>query len=231
MGKREAQDPEFVKGAFARICKKYSLANHVLSMGTDILWRRKVGRLVAEHKPGRILDVATGTGDLALELQRSCPDAEVMGADFCEEMLAIARDRGLKKSLVADGLELPFEDDSFDVVTVAFGLRNMKDWKGGLQEMARVVRPSGLLLVLDFSLPEGLLRRPYAFYLNRILPRIAGVLTGERDAYDYLAGSIERFPSGGAMLDLLSEAGLREQDWKPLTNGIASIYTGKGPAE
>lgn len=231
MEKREAQDPEFVKGAFARICKKYSLANHVLSMGTDILWRRKVGRLVAEHKPGRILDVATGTGDLALELQRSCPDAEVMGADFCEEMLAIARDRGLKKSLVADGLELPFEDDSFDVVTVAFGLRNMKDWKGGLQEMARVVRPSGLLLVLDFSLPEGLLRRPYVFYLNRILPRIAGVLTGERDAYDYLAGSIERFPSGGAMLDLLSEAGLREQDWKPLTKGIASIYTGKGPAE
>ncbi|MBQ96964.1 MAG: methyltransferase [Roseibacillus sp.] len=231
MEKREVQNPEFVKGAFARICKKYSLANHVLSMGTDILWRRKVGRLVAEHKPGRILDVATGTGDLALELQRSCPDADVMGADFCEEMLAIARDRGLKESLVADGLELPFEDDSFDVVTVAFGLRNMSDWKGGLQEMARVLRPSGLLLVLDFSLPEGLLRRPYAFYLNRILPRIAGLLTGERDAYDYLAGSIERFPSGGAMLDLLSEAGLREQAWKPLTKGIASIYTGKGPDE
>ena len=230
MEKREVQNPEFVKGAFARICKKYSLANHVLSMGTDILWRRKVGRLVAEHKPGRILDVATGTGDLALELQRSCPDADVMGADFCEEMLAIARDRGLKESLVADGLELPFEDDSFDVVTVAFGLRNMSDWKGGLQEMARVLRPSGLLLVLDFSLPEGLLRRPYAFYLNRILPRIAGLLTGERDAYEYLAGSIERFPSGGAMLDLLSEAGLREQAWKPLTKGIASIYTGKGPA-
>jgi len=231
MEKREVQNPEFVKGAFARICKKYSLANHVLSMGTDILWRRKVGRLVAEHKPGRILDVATGTGDLALELQRSCPDADVMGADFCEEMLAIARDRGLKESLVADGLELPFEDDSFDVVTVAFGLRNMSDWKGGLQEMARVLRPSGLLLVLDFSLPEGLLRRPYAFYLNRILPRIAGLLTGERDAYDYLAGSIERFPSGGAMLDLFSEAGLREQAWKPLTKGIASIYTGKGPDE
>ena len=230
MEKREVQNPEFVKGAFARICKKYSLANHVLSMGTDILWRRKVGRLVAEHKPGRILDVATGTGDLALELQRSCPDADVMGADFCEEMLAIARDRGLKESLVADGLELPFEDDSFDVVTVAFGLRNMSDWKGGLQEMARVVRPSGLLLVLDFSLPEGLLRRPYAFYLNRILPRIAGLLTGERDAYEYLAGSIERFPSGGSMLDLFSEAGLREQAWKPLTKGIASIYTGKGPA-
>ncbi len=231
MEKREVQNPEFVKGAFARICKKYSLANHVLSMGTDILWRRKVGRLVAEHKPGRILDVATGTGDLALELQRSCPDADVMGADFCEEMLAIARDRGLKESLVADGLELPFEDDSFDVVTVAFGLRNMSDWKGGLQEMARVLRPSGLLLVLDFSLPEGLLRRPYAFYLNRILPRIAGLLTGERDAYEYLAGSIERFPSGGAMLDLFSEAGLREQAWKPLTKGIASIYTGKGPDE
>ena len=229
MEKREAQDPEYVRGAFARICKRYSLANHVLSMGTDILWRRKVGRLVAEHKPGRILDVATGTGDLALELQRSCPDAEVTGADFCEEMLELARDRGLKKSLVADGLELPFADNSFDAVTVAFGLRNMSDWKKGLQEMSRVVRPCGLVLVLDFSLPEGPLRRPYAFYLNRILPRVAGLLTGQRDAYDYLAGSVERFPSGGEMLDLLREAGLHEQAWKPLTQGIASIYTGKGP--
>tara|TARA_B100000963_G_C22608855_1_gene663922 strand:- start:1351 stop:1965 length:615 start_codon:yes stop_codon:yes gene_type:complete len=197
-------------------------------MGTDILWRRKVGRLVAEQKPSRILDVATGTGDLALELQRACPSAEVTGADFCEEMLELARDRGLKQSLVADGLKLPFADDSFDAVTVAFGLRNMSDWKKGLQEMGRVVRPSGFVLVLDFSLPDGVLRRPYAYYLNRILPRIAGILTGQRDAYDYLAGSVERFPSGGAMLDLFEEAGLSEPTWKPLTQGIASIYTAKG---
>tara|TARA_B100000927_G_scaffold290031_1_gene287876 strand:+ start:214 stop:828 length:615 start_codon:yes stop_codon:yes gene_type:complete len=197
-------------------------------MGTDILWRRKVGRLVAEQKPNRILDVATGTGDLALELQRACPSAEVTGADFCEEMLELARDRGLKQSLVADGLKLPFADDSFDAVTVAFGLRNMSDWKKGLQEMGRVVRPSGFVLVLDFSLPDGVLRRPYAYYLNRILPRIAGILTGQRDAYDYLAGSVERFPSGGAMLDLFEEAGLSEPTWKPLTQGIASIYTAKG---
>ena len=228
MEKTEVQDPEYVRGAFARICKRYSLANHVLSMGTDILWRRKVGRLVAEQKPSRILDVATGTGDLALELQRACPSAEVTGADFCEEMLELARDRGLKQSLVADGLKLPFADDSFDAVTVAFGLRNMSDWKKGLQEMSRVVRPSGFVLVLDFSLPDGVLRRPYAYYLNRILPRIAGILTGQRDAYDYLAGSVERFPSGGAMLDLFEEAGLSEPTWKPLTQGIASIYTAKG---
>jgi len=197
-------------------------------MGTDILWRRKVGRLVAEQKPSRILDVATGTGDLALELQRACPSAEVTGADFCEEMLELARDRGLKQSLVADGLKLPFADDSFDAVTVAFGLRNMSDWKKGLQEMGRVVRPSGFVLVLDFSLPDGVLRRPYAYYLNKILPRIAGILTGQRDAYDYLAGSVERFPSGRAMLDLFEEAGLSEPTWKPLTQGIASIYTAKG---
>ena len=146
-------------------------------------------------------------------------------------MLELARDRGLKKSLVADGLNLPFADDSFDAVTVAFGLRNMSDWKKGLQEMSRVVRPSGFVLVLDFSLPEGVLRRPYAYYLNKILPRIAGILTGQRDAYDYLAGSVERFPSGEAMLDLFGEAGLREQTWKPLTQGIASIYTAKGPVE
>ena len=228
MEDKQNQDPEYVRGAFARIARRYSLANHILSMGTDILWRRKVGRIIAGQAPTRILDVATGTGDLALELQRACPEAKVTGVDFCEEMLTLARDRGLRESLVADGLQLPFEDDSFDAVTVAFGLRNMKDWEGGLREMARVVRPSGIVLVLDFSLPDGFLRRPYAFYLNRILPIVAGALTGQRDAYEYLAGSIERFPSGSRMLDLFGSAGLCQHSWKPLTQGIASIYTGKG---
>ena len=224
------QDPEYVRTAFARIADRYTVANHILSGGTDILWRRKVGGLIQEHQPGHILDVATGTGDLALELQRRCPGAKVLGTDFCEEMLDHASERGLRDSVVADALKLPFDDDGFDVVTAAFGLRNMEDWSAGMREMVRVARPGGLVLVLDFSLPRGLLRRPYTIYLNKVLPRIAGMITGQRDAYEYLAGSIERFPSGDDMLELFEEAGLVEASWIPLTGGIASIYTGQVPA-
>ena len=224
---RGSQDPEYVRGAFARIADNYALANHLLSAGTDILWRRKAGRMVANLQPNRILDVATGTGDLALTMQRRCPGAEVMGVDFCEEMLQHARERGLRHTVVGDALDLPFEDGSFDVVTVAFGLRNMGNWEAGLHEMARVVRDGGHVLVLDFSLPRGVLQRPYAFYLNKLLPRMAGVITGERDAYEYLAGSIDRFPCGEAMLELFSRAGLQEREWLPLSAGIASIYTGQ----
>ena len=173
------QDAGFVKSAFARIADRYVLTNHVLSLGMDILWRKRVGRIVRAWKPSRIVDVATGTGDLALELQRACPEGRVVGTDFCEEMLAHARNRGVEETLVADGLAMPFADGEFEVATVAFGLRNMADWDGGLREMARIVQPGGHVLVLDFSLPSGVLGRPYAFYLNRILPKVAGVLTGE----------------------------------------------------
>lgn len=221
------QDPEFVKGAFAKIADRYVLTNHVLSCGTDILWRRKVGRLVREWKPGTILDVASGTGDLALELQRRCPEAEVLATDFCPEMLAHASARGVRQTQVADAMQLPFEDGRFDLVTVAFGLRNMARWEGGLREMKRVLAPGGHLLVLDFSLPTGVLRKPYAFYLNKVLPRVAGMITGQRHAYEYLAGSIERFPSGEEMRALWKDCGFTETRWLPLTGGIASIYTGK----
>ena len=117
----------------------------------------------------------------------------------------------------------------FDVATAAFGLRNMENWKEGLVEMGRVVREGGKVLVLDFSLPRGLLRRPYVFYLNKVLPRIAGMITGERDAYEYLAGSIDRFPSGESMLTLFESAGLLDPEWIPLSGGIASIYIGTTP--
>ncbi|MDA7518032.1 class I SAM-dependent methyltransferase, partial [Akkermansiaceae bacterium] len=119
------QDPSFVKGAFAKIADRYVLTNHVLSAGTDILWRKKVGRLVKKWNPQSILDVATGTGDLALELQRRCPDAKMLGTDFCPEMLAHATKAGVKETEVADAMNLRFADAEFDLVTVAFGLRNM----------------------------------------------------------------------------------------------------------
>ena len=122
------QDPKYVKKAFSRIADRYVATNHVLSLGTDILWRKKVGRIVAGWEPGKVLDVATGTGDLALEIQKKCPDAEVTGSDFCEEMLAYAADGGVGKTVVADALDMPFPDNEFDVLTVAFGLRNMASW-------------------------------------------------------------------------------------------------------
>ena len=219
------QDPTYVKAAFSRIADRYVLTNHVLSFGTDILWRKKVGRVVAEWQPQTILDVATGTGDLALELQAMCPDAKVTGSDFCEEMLAYAADGGVQETVVADALAMPFEDDAYDVITVAFGLRNMASWPDALQEMRRVLKPGGHLLILDFSLPTGILRGPYRFYLNKVLPKIAGLITGEGDAYEYLAGTIEQFPSGKDMCALIEAAGFKGADAEPLTFGVASIYT------
>ncbi len=219
------QDPIYVKKAFSRIADRYVVTNHVLSLGTDILWRKKVGRIVAEWQPGKILDVATGTGDLALEMQRSCPEALVTGSDFCPEMLAYAAEDGVKETIVADAMNMPFDDDSYDVLTVAFGLRNMASWPDALKEMRRVLKPGGHLLVLDFSLPTGVLRMPYRFYLNKVLPKVAGLMTGEGDAYEYLAGTIEQFPSGVDMMQLIEANGFSQAEAKPLTFGVASVYT------
>lgn len=213
-----------MRDAFARIADRYVTTNHVLSLGTDILWRRQVARIVKSWNPGRVLDVATGTGDLALEIQDKCPQAEVIGSDFCAEMLAHAARRGLARTLVADAMALPFRDAEFDAVTVAFGLRNMADYAGALREMRRVLRVGGHLLVLDFSLPEGALRKPYRWYLHHVLPKLAGLLTGQKDAYEYLGGSIEEFPMGRAMCELISAQGFSHAEVRPLSCGVASIY-------
>jgi len=180
--------------------------------------------IVKGWKAARVLDVATGSGDLALAIARRLPGAEVTGADFSPEMLSIAGRKGLRRTVVADALALPFPAGSFDCVTVAFGLRNMVDWGAGLLEMARVLEPGGHLLVLDFSLPGGRLQRPYRFYLHRCLPRLAAIITGQKDAYDYLSASIENFPAGDAMLALISANGFASATAVPLTGGIATIY-------
>ena len=219
------QDATFVRRAFAAIAPRYVLTNHLLSLGLDLLWRRAAAREVARRGPRLVLDLATGSGDLAAAVCRACPQASVRGADFSPPMLLEARKRGLQNLIVADAMNLPVADDAVDAVTVAFGLRNMASWSGALREMARVLRPGGALSVLDFSLPATpVLRRAHLFYLRRVMPWIAGGLTGERGAYEYLCRSIEKFPSGGAMCALMRENGFAEARARPLSLGIASLY-------
>lgn len=210
---------------FGRIARRYDLANHVLSGGADFLWRRRAAKIVEGWQPNRVLDLATGSGDLALAIQRRLPEASITAADFSPEMLEIAGHKGVRETVLADALQLPFKTGSFDGVTVAFGLRNMADWSAALGEMARVLRLRGHLLVLDFSLPTGALRPAYRFYLHRCLPRLASFVTGQKAAYDYLGGSIEKFPSGAAMLELIERNGFATATAEPLSGGIATIYT------
>lgn len=219
------QDAGFVRQAFAAIAGRYVLTNHVLSLGIDVLWRQTTARAVAKLRPSVVLDLATGSGDLAVAIQSRCPAAKLIGADFSPPMLQEARKRGLRNLIVADAMNLPFAEGTADVVTVAFGLRNMASWADALREMSRVLRPGGSLFVLDFSLPSWQpMRGLHLFYLRQIMPRIAGMLTGQRGAYEYLCGTIEKFPSGQAMCQLMRENGFQGAASRPLSFGIASLY-------
>src|ERR1700730_9941134 len=221
------KEPNTIQHLFARIAHRYDLANTLLSLGCDTLWRANVGARVKNWGANAILDLATGSGVLAQELKRQVPAARVVGADFCAPMLALARRRGIKELVVADGLALPFIDTRFDVVTIAFGLRNMASYEKALSEVRRVLRTGGRVVVLDFSLPGPLLLPVYRFYLHHLLPLFAGWLTGEPEAYRYFSESIERFPKGEAMLQLLRTCGFANCEAKPLTAGIVTVYVGQ----
>ena len=221
-----ATEPTRVRQMFGAIARRYDLANHTLSCGTDFYWRKRAANIVASWRPGKIVDLATGTGDLALALQKKLPDAEVTGVDFVPEMLELAQRKGVRKTILADAMQLPFSDGSFDCVTIAFGLRNMENWGGALAEMSRVLGRDGHLLVLEFSLPtRSIVRAIYRLYLHRCLPLLGSLLTRKKSAYDYLGDSIEEFPSGHAMIDLIEASGFRHATLQPLSYGIATIYT------
>jgi demethylmenaquinone methyltransferase/2-methoxy-6-polyprenyl-1,4-benzoquinol methylase len=224
------EQPESVRELFSSIAKRYRTVNHLLSGGLDFYWRAIAVRMIRTWRPASVLDVATGSGDLALAVGRGCPDCRVVGADFCRPMLDVAQANGMAELVEADGMSLPFADASFDVVTAAFGLRNMSSWDKGLSEMARIIKPGGHLLILDFSLPTLPFVRPlYRSYLHHVLPIMAGIATGRKDAYEYLGGSIEQFPSGAAMTSLINTCGLKNASARPLTLGTVSIYTAEKP--
>jgi demethylmenaquinone methyltransferase / 2-methoxy-6-polyprenyl-1,4-benzoquinol methylase len=221
----EAQ-PTRVRQMFGAIARRYDLANHTLSCGIDFYWRKRAANTVASWRPGKIVDLATGTGDLALALQKKLPEAQVTGVDFLPEMLELAQRKGVRQTILADAMKLPFPDASFDCVTIAFGLRNMENWRGALAEMSRVLRRDGHLLVLEFSLPTiSIVRTIYRFYLHRCMPLLGSFLTRRKSAYDYLGDSIEEFPSGQAMIDLIEASGFRHATLQPLSYGITTIYT------
>jgi demethylmenaquinone methyltransferase/2-methoxy-6-polyprenyl-1,4-benzoquinol methylase len=211
---------------FGAIAHRYDLANHLLSCGADFYWRRRAAEIILNWRPQNIVDLATGTGDLALTLGKKMPRAEIVGVDFSERMLELARAKGLDRTVLADAMSLPFGDESFDCVTIAFGLRNLPDYEAALREMHRVLQRNGHLLVLEFSLPQmSILRATYRLYLHHCLPWIGAVVTGKRAAYQYLGESIEQFPESEAMLRLLAQTGFVQGRAEPLSSGIVTIYT------
>jgi demethylmenaquinone methyltransferase/2-methoxy-6-polyprenyl-1,4-benzoquinol methylase len=218
--------PERVRQMFGSIARRYDLANHALSCGADFYWRSRAAKILASWEPKNIVDLATGTGDLVLAIQKKLPEAEIVAVDFLAEMLELAKRKGVRQTIIADAMKLPFADSSFDCVTVAFGLRNMENWGAAIREMARVLTANGHLLILEFSLPRlPIFRAVYRFYLHRCLPFLGSFLTRQRNAYDYLGQSIEEFPSGATMLRLIEANGFRNANAEPLSSGIVTIYT------
>ncbi len=231
---RLSEKGEKIQQMFGTIAPRYDFLNRLLSFGIDRRWRTKAVRLLKYREGARILDVATGTGDVALEIARSTPvSVRITGADFCREMVELgevkvaASPYGSRIDFrVAPCEDLPFPDNTFDSITIAFGIRNVVDRKLGLAEMWRVLRPGGRLIILEFSTPRSrLFRQLYYFYFRRLLPVIGGLFS-RYNAYKYLPDSVLEFPSHEEFSRMIAEAGFKSIHIKELTFGIASIYAG-----
>jgi demethylmenaquinone methyltransferase/2-methoxy-6-polyprenyl-1,4-benzoquinol methylase len=227
-----------VREMFAGIASRYDLLNHLLSGNTDKRWRRLVAeRLhdVLSREGARALDVACGTGDLSLALAK-ISGARIVGTDFCRPMLEIAARKAAATNATeipfveGDALRLPFAEGSFDAVTIAFGLRNLSNVEAGLKELWRVSKPTGRVAILEFSTPvvPGF-RALFKFYFTRVLPKIGGMISGSRGAYEYLPDSVSRFPDQKRLAAMMREAGFEEVEYKNLTGGIAALHLGTRP--
>lgn len=218
---------------FARIARRYDLANRLLSGGVDTAWRRQLVRAVRLATPARVLDLATGSGDVAFALRDALsPSVPITGMDFCQPMLDEAEKKktalGTRAANIdfrhGDGLALPLPDQSFDVVTISFGLRNMANRHQALSEMHRVLKPGGHLFILEFSQPHAWFRPFYFFYLRHLLPRLAGLVTGDRAAYSYLNDTIEQFPARAPLAAEIRTAGFPQVNARSLTFGIVALH-------
>jgi demethylmenaquinone methyltransferase/2-methoxy-6-polyprenyl-1,4-benzoquinol methylase len=221
------QSPEAISAMFGRVAARYDLMNHVMGGGLDLYWRWRLVRAVAAQKPARVLDLATGSGDVLLALERHHAYTEsAIGADFCLPMLQRARAKKARNLLVGDGMKLPFPDASFDAVTISWGLRNFADRLAGLREMRRVLRPQGRAYILEFSHPASWLAPLYFWYMRGVMPKYAQFITPERGAYEYLGDSIRAFPPQPRLAAMMLEAGFAASRWTNLSLGIVALHVG-----
>lgn len=224
---------EQVAEMFDNIAGNYDFLNHFLSVGIDKKWRKKAIRLLQKDQPKQMLDIATGTGDFALEALAINPD-KITGVDISRQMLEVGKVKMKKKGVdniihlqYGDSENLPFEDNTFDAITVSFGVRNFENLEAGLKEMLRVLKPGGKVVVIEFSMPEKFpIKQLYSFYFMNILPIIGKMISKDHRAYTYLPESVHAFPYGKRFTDILDRLGFKSSSIIPLTFGIASIYTG-----
>jgi demethylmenaquinone methyltransferase / 2-methoxy-6-polyprenyl-1,4-benzoquinol methylase len=224
-----------VQQMFAEVAPRYDLLNHVLSCNVDRIWWWRAAQTfshILQRTDARVLDLCCGTGDMTLALRKRAGKAknEIVGADFVHEMLVRATPKTSGKGIAlveADALRLPLPDGGFDLVTSAFGFRNLANYDAGLREIYRVLRRGGEIGILDFSEPTGVLGKLYRMYFRHVLPRIGGLISGQRGAYTYLPSSVERFPAPEEMRTKMQAAGFSEVSWTPYTFGIAGLFRGK----
>jgi demethylmenaquinone methyltransferase/2-methoxy-6-polyprenyl-1,4-benzoquinol methylase len=223
-------DPNRIRSMFAAISTRYDRANTVLSAGVHHLWRKKAVRWSGAKPGDRVLDCATGTGDLAIAFADAVgPNGHVVGTDFVPEMLDMARRKAPSITFeVADVTHLPYDDATFDIASISFGIRNVNDPRKGLTEMARTLRSGGRLIVLELGQPRSrVFGALYDFYRRRVMPKLGGIVTGEQDAYEYLERSAGRFPCGDDFLSLMRDVGdFSSVEFETLTFGIAYLYRG-----
>ncbi len=223
---------------FNNIAPTYDRLNHIFSLSIDRLWRSRVVRMVRRMKPQRIMDLATGTGDLAIKMAKRIPKAHIMGVDLSENMLAVAADKVRRQGLddhialyQGEAERLDVGDGVLDVVTIAFGVRNFGDIDGSLREIARALQGGGHLVILEFSTPRNpLVRHLYRLYSNHVMKPVGGIVSKDRKAYNYLPDSIEEFPDPELFLDIMRHAGFEQCRRKSLSMGIAQIYIAQKPA-
>lgn len=223
---------EQVEEMFDNIAHRYDFLNHLLSLGIDTIWRKKAIRTIKQIDPVRMLDIATGTGDLAFEARRQMPDVHIVGLDLSEGMLSKAREKAIERKLTnmewtkGDSENLSFEDTSFDAVSVAFGVRNFENLEAGLKEIYRVMKPGGRLAVLEFSKPKKFpVKQVFNFYFKKILPTTGRMISKDARAYAYLPESVQAFPEGADFIAKLETTGFKACKDQPLTFGICSLYT------